>query len=589
MCGIAGIMVCEGQKVAPHILDRLEKALFHRGPDHTGRYDDGRVALLNTRLAIIDLATGNQPFEAADGTVLVANCEIYNDPAIRERLPEAPYKSKSDAESALQLYRHEGPEFARDLRGMYATAIFDKSKSQLILSRDPFGIKQLYYTITPGYFAFASEAQALIAAGLAERGLNPQKRSELLQLKFTTGSETIFPGIHRLLPGETLLVQNAQIVKRTRQVLPSASEAGKAKPQSNHLQALNDVLTDSVHAHIRSDVPYGLFLSGGIDSSVLLTLMTRLTANPITALTAVFPDTQATDEGAAAEKVAKAARADHHRVEVTQEDFWHLSPAVAAALDDPTTDAAALPTFKLARFARSLGLKVVLSGEGSDEVFGGYSRYRRAALLWGLFARKSRSSGVFRDAPEDTFKGWRDGLAKTETADNLAGLTATQRLQAIDCAEWLPNDLLVKLDRCLMAFGIEGRTPFLDPIVSPFAFALPDRLKVRRKFGKWLLREWLSTAMPQAEAFSRKKGFNPPVGEWIELHKAKLVELVLAQPGIAEMEIGDLVRSNLMNATRNSQAAWSLLFYALWHSHHILGVDSSGSIGDVLSAAARSG
>jgi asparagine synthase (glutamine-hydrolysing) len=164
-----------------------------------------------------------------------------------------------------------------------------------------------------------------------------------------------------------------------------------------------------------------------------------------------------------------------------------------------------------------------------------------------------------------------------------------QRLQAIDCAEWLPNDLLIKLDRCLMAHGVEGRTPFLDRVVAPFAFGLPDALKFRAKLGKWLLRKWLSTQLPEAEAFSRKTGFNPPVGEWIERKKSTLEELVLAQPGIAEMSIDEVVHTTFAEPLRNAQAAWNLLFYALWHSHHVLGVAADGSIGEVLSGAAKRG
>jgi len=164
-----------------------------------------------------------------------------------------------------------------------------------------------------------------------------------------------------------------------------------------------------------------------------------------------------------------------------------------------------------------------------------------------------------------------------------------QALQAADCAEWLPNDLLVKLDRCLMAHGVEGRTPFLDVKVAPFAFGLPDAMKVQKRLGKWLLRDWLAKNLPAANAWAKKTGFNPPVGEWIESRKTVIEPLVLAQPGIVEMEIGDLVRQTLADPIKNSQAAWSLVFYALWHSHHALGVAADGSVGDVLADAARLG
>ena len=552
---------------------------------------NGSVGLLNTRLAIIDLQHGDQPFESPGGNVLVANGEIYNDLDIREKLAGAPYKTGSDCESPLHLYCQQGVSFADDLRGMYEIAIYDKANKSLILSRDPFGIKQLYYVSTPDHFAFASEAQALIASGLAQQnGVDPQKRSELLQLKFTTGSETMLSGIHRLLPGETLVIKDCQITERRRRHVIPNKQTRAAKNRADPLLELDAILSESVRVHVRSDVPYGLFLSGGINSSALLTLMTRFSSQPVTAFTAAFPDSGAADESKAAERVAKAAGAEHHVVEVTRSDFWTMSPAVAAALDDPTTDGAALPTFKLASVAREKGIKVILSGEGADEVFGGYSRYRRATWLWGLLSRKSRTRGVFDKLQGSaSFNGWRAGLELTEKKEGHSLWSAMQKLQAVDCAEWLPNDLLVKLDRCLMAHGIEGRTPFLDPVVGPFAFGLPDELKVKRKLGKWLLREWLSKELPEAEAFARKTGFVPPVGEWIGFYKTELEKLVLAQPGIAEMSIDSVVRATFAEPSHNSQAAWNLVFYALWHSHHILGIPAGGSVGDVLSEAAKRG
>lgn len=589
MCGVAGVVSWSGGETDAKTLDRLANALSHRGPDETGRWCNGPIWLFSARLAIIDLQTGRQPFEAPDGNVLVANGEIYNDPEIRRELAHAPYKTGSDCESALHLYGEKGVAFADGLRGMYAIAIYDKSQARLVLSRDPFGIKPLYYVSTPEYFAFASEPQALIAAGLATNRITPEKRSELLQLKFTTGQETIFSDIRRVSPGETLVVQAGRIVERR---LRSALEGKPSTAPSASLpQSLDRILEDSVRAHMRSDVPYGLFLSGGIDSSVLLALMARIAAKPVVALTATFPESSAADESATARRVAKAAGAEHHVVELTKNDFWSAAPSVAAALDDPTTDAAALPTFKLGALAKELKLKVVLGGEGADEIFGGYSRYRRATWLWGLIGRRSRTNGVFLKTPGGgrAFENWRDGLARAERAATSAERTTMQQLQAVDCAEWLPNDLMVKLDRCLMAHGVEGRTPYLDPVVGPYGFSLPDEAKVRGKLGKWLLRDWLARNFPEADAFGRKTGFNPPVGEWIDAYKTELQRLVPAAPGIAELLIGDVARATLARPADNPQASWSLVFYALWHARHVLGVPSDGGVADVLSEAAKRG
>jgi asparagine synthase (glutamine-hydrolysing) len=589
MCGIAGIATREKHLPESDRLDALAKALVHRGPDGAGFCAKDRVGLVNTRLAIIDIKHGNQPFQT-DTAVSVVNGEIYNDLDIRASLPGARYRTGSDSESALQLYCAKGNGFVDGLRGMYAAAVYDCGSARLLLARDPFGIKPLYYTATPDGLVFASEAQALLKAGFGDRRIDARKRAELLQLKFTTGRQTIFPAISRVAPGETIVVSDGRIVDRHRRaVLPESRS--KRLDAATALARLDTLLMESVKVHVRSDVPYGLFLSGGIDSSALLAAMTRLEAGRVIAFTAVFPESVAADESHAAARAAKAVGADHHTVPLTKRDFWLTAPRVAAALDDPTTDAAALPTFALAACARSHGVKVVLSGEGADEIFGGYSRYRRAAWLGGMLARKTRTHGAFDDLlnGSNALAGWRDGLDEVEREENGRDRSPVQRVQAIDCAEWLPNDLLTKFDRCTMAHGVEGRTPFLDPVLGPFAFGLPDDLKVKRGLGKWLLRQWLADNLPSAEAFAKKTGFNPPIGEWIDAHGAELTGQVAAQPGVAEMSLGDGVGRTIAGATKHPQAAWNLVFYALWHSHHVLGVSPDGSIGDVLAEAARRG
>ncbi|HLI13418.1 MAG TPA: asparagine synthase (glutamine-hydrolyzing) [Alphaproteobacteria bacterium] len=589
MCGIAGVMMGKGRPVEPGLLERLAACILHRGPDGTGIHRDGAVGMVSTRLAIVDLRTGDQPIYDSRRGAIVANGEIYNNPELRARLTDVPFQTRSDCEPPLHLYRRLGLDFTGELRGMYALAIHDPEGGRLVLARDPFGIKPLYYVERPDGFAFASEPQALLAAGLAERRLNPRARAELLQLKFTTGRETIFAAIHRVLPGETIVVADGRIVERRRR--PAIPQGGpRRQDHGEAMRALDEVLSGSVEAHLRADVPYGLYLSGGIDSSVLAGLMTRFSANPVVAFTVGFPGSKAADETEKAKRVARAVGADHHVLELTERDFWTLAPRAAEAVDDPTTDAAILPTFALGEATKGR-LKVVLSGEGADEIFGGYARYRRARWLWGLLARKARLSGEFDElaAMRGSLAGWRDNLARVEADESLPGRSAVQRLQAVDCADWLPNDLLIKLDRCLMANSVEGRTPFLDPLVADFAFRLPDALKVTNRFGKKLLRDWLARNVPASEPYSRKTGFKPPVGEWIAARKAAIVQFVAAQPGIAEIATDEDIGKVFAAPERNSQAAWSLLFYALWHSRHILGVPPEGTVEDVLAAARRAG
>jgi asparagine synthase (glutamine-hydrolysing) len=331
--------------------------------------------------------------------------------------------------------------------------------------------------------------------------------------------------------------------------------------------------------HLRSDVPYGLFLSAGIDSSTLLAVMRRVTGQRVQALSVGWDDARDLDESREAMRLASVMGADCHRLVMSASDFWNFAPRIAAAVDDPTADAAILPSWMLGRAAAAGSLKVTLCGEGADELFGGYSRYRKRRVPWRWFARLRRNTGLFKDS--ESFRGWRDGLEAAESRI-APQRSEVQRAQELDISEWLPNDLLTKLDRTLMVHGIEGRTPFLDPAVADFAFCLPDAEKTGLRFGKLLLRDWLARTFPEAGAYKRKRGFNPPIGLWMAKHDATLSELVASQVGIREIMSREHVRKLFHRAEANPQPAWNILFYALWHTCHILCRPSGGDIGDVL-------
>ncbi len=593
MCGIAGLMTVDGGAPDEKVLQTLISALAHRGPDGQGQYVSGGTALVQTRLSIIDLETGDQPLyeqgvPEAEAAVLVANGEFYNYRELRADMPQVDFATKSDCEPPLYLYRRHGLDFVQHLRGMYAVAIYDPSANQLILSRDPFGIKPLYYVETENCFAFASEIQALVGAGLIEAAINPIARDELFQLQFTTGADSIVAGVQRVAPGETLVIEAGRIVERRR--LPALPEGGPREISDDQaLQRLDDALMQSVELHQRADVPYGMFLSGGVDSSALLALMARLNDTPVRAYTAGFPGTAANDERDHARTVADAVGAEHIDVPVTQADFWRNLPRIAAAMDDPAADYAIVPTYMLGQ-AAGADLKVVLTGEGGDELFGGYGRYRAARRPRWLGGKSMHRRGSFDglDILRQTPTHWRDGFAASEHLAKTQGRTALQVAQATDCADWLPNDLLTKADRCLMAHGLEGRVPFLDSAVAEAAFCLPDRLKIEGRLGKILLRRWLDKALPVAGAFSKKRGFTVPVGEWIADRGAELGPLVAAQPGVAEACKPDQVVSlfaTLQTKTGDKRlgfAAWTILFYALWHHRHILVGATSGDVFETL-------
>jgi asparagine synthase (glutamine-hydrolysing) len=569
MCGIAGIANRhDAPPPDPAVLETLVRALAHRGPDGHGITIEGQTGIAQTRLAIIDLPTGDQPFFAADAA-LTANGEIYNFHELRAAMPDVAFTSKGDCEPALHLYLADRQAYAAKLRGMYAIAIRDESA--LTLTRDPFGIKPLYTAQTPHGIAFASEPQALLRAGLARRRVDAQARASLLQIQFSSGRDTIFPDIKRVLPGETLHIADGEIISRQHQpALPASGTDSITETEA--LARLDAALMDSTALHLRSDVPYGMFLSGGIDSAAVLACMARLESRPL-AFTAGFDVPGAADERAQAAAMAKSVNARHEAIEITEAETLRHLPEIIACMDDPAADYAIIPTWFLARRARQ-DVKVVLSGEGGDELFAGYGRYRRAIRPWWRGGRPMRAHGNFTKL--HILRSGNEHRPPAVTPPPNA--TPLQAAQFTDIATWLPDDLLIKLDRCLMAHAVEGRTPFLDPAMAASAWRLPDALKLRDNQGKYVLRAWLAHAMPAAKPFAPKQGFTVPVGAWIAKHGAKLGPLVAAQPGIAEIAYPDRVEALFRNATRHSQAAWTLLFYATWHRAHIEARPAGGDI-----------
>ncbi|KXV24863.1 asparagine synthase (glutamine-hydrolyzing) [Gluconobacter japonicus] len=583
MCGIAGLSCFPGHTPDQAALERMSAAIFHRGPDGEGRLDFAGAALRHRRLSIVDIAGGTQPFRVGHAA-LIANGEIYNDPDIRAGFPANYFKTGSDCEPPLSLWLRDGTGYTHDLRGMYAIAAVENEQGQheMVLSRDPFGIKPLYIAEYEGGIAFASEAQALLAGGFGIRRARGKARDELLQLQFTTGQKTIFPGIRRLLPGETLRIVDGRIVEsRRRHVLKEAATPVPADLTDDQaLRRLDSALLDSVHAHLRADVPLGLFLSGGIDSSTILAAAHKLGLPHPKTWTARF-DSGKADEASDAVALAASVGADHHVLTVTENMVWKRLPAIVACMDDPAADYAIIPTWFLAQEARK-EVTVILSGEGGDELFAGYGRYRRALKPWWRGGRAPWRSGTFGRCLPGRGRQWRSGLAAMELSQSLTGLPA---VQALDIAEWLPNDLLLKLDRCLMAHSAEGRTPLLDPVVAEAVWSLPDRFKIRDGYGKWLLRRWLQEALPQARPFAPKQGFTVPVGPWIEGQSKRLAPLVAQQACIQAIMPAHRVERLFSTATQRGHArqAWTLLFYALWHRHHIENVPVDGDVFETLS------
>lgn len=585
MCGIAGLIMKDGSAPDMAALEAMRDALAHRGPDGAAIWSEGPVGLVHTRLAIIDLDGGDHPIRLDDGAVLVGNGEIYNyvEIAERQRGEGRAHKTGADFEPALMILSDVGALGVAAWRGMYVSASAHAG-GVTVLTRDPFGIKPLSLVETEAYLAFASEPRALIAAGLVAAEVDALSRTMLLQGQYVPEPRSIFRDIRRLPTGAAWTMADGQIDRSIHHAwLPKADEAAAPATMDEAVAALDMVLEDSVTIHQRSDVPYGMFLSGGIDSSVLLAMMARLNETPVTAFTCGFPDGDVPDERPAAAKVAAACGAEHVEIAFTEEDFWALLPQVAWAFDEPVADYAILPTWALGRAARQ-SVKVVLSGEGGDEIFGGYGRYRKALRPWPL-GKQPKVKGLFRGTAtlKDETTRWaqpfRDvaGSARQRFADPL------QAMQAADIEGWLPADLLLKLDRALMAHGVEGRTPFLDPAVAGFGFRLPQKFKIENNLGKAVLRHWLAKYCPAADAFARKKGFTVPVGDWIG-RRADDVGPLVANCEAVRLACRDGVVQDLFHAfdDRRARQPWALLFWAVWHKVHIEGADPMRDTFEVL-------
>ncbi len=572
MCGVAGVIGAEADVGA------MIAALAHRGPDGARVEHGPNRTLAHARLSIIDLAGGWQPLHAAGSTV-VGNGEIYNyvelaaEFGLGDRMATG-----SDFEPLLHLYAQEGPAAFDRLRGMYAFCLAG-ADGRVWLVRDPFGIKPLYVARCGAGWAFASEPRAFFAAGLLQPALAEEGARELLGLNYVLGEATGFAGVRRIAPGAIVEVRDGELVAHgRREALAPSTGSWSPSPRCGGWGAATDdgligeldaVLEDSIRVHQRSDVPYGLFLSGGADSAAIATVMARLAARPVTAFTCGFAAPGAADERRQAEGVARALNLDWRETAFDETDFWRLIPKAAWALDDPTADYAVLPTLKLAEAAQGT-LTVVLTGEGGDELFGGYGRYRRALRPAWLGGRPAEPRP---DEPE-VLARWR--LA----AKAPAGLSRLQAAQYGDIATWLPGDLLTKLDRCLMTFGLEGRTPFLDPEVAAFAFGLPDRFKLRGRQGKWLLRAWLARTCPQAAPWARKQGFTVPVDAWIAPRSQDIAVRVARVAAVARLRSPEAVRAAFATPGRR----WPLLFFAVWALIHLEGADPDDALAAVAGA-----
>ncbi len=620
MCGICGSYdFARGHPADAGLLERMNETLIHRGPDAGGQHVDGPAGLAARRLAILDLAHGDQPMLTNDGTVcVVQNGEIFNYPALRAELERdgVRFRTHCDTEVLLHLYVAHGPDFVTRLRGMFAVAIWDRREQRVLLARDRFGIKPLFYAVAGGELSFASELKALLRRPSFSREIDGEALNAFLAFNSIPAPLTIFAAARKLPPGHVLLCgRDGPRITRYARPAPAARTALRRESLEILSQELRRRLRDSVGAHLLSDVPVGVLLSGGIDSSALAALAATTSSARVSTFSIGFRE-HSFNELDLAREVAQRYDTDHHEL-VVEPNVAELLPRIVAACDEPFADSSAVPTFLVSELA-ARHVKVVLSGEGGDELFGGYETYAadqlaqrvgpaaarlqplvellpsssrrvsldyrakrfvRAAALpplerhhgWKeIFSAQQRVELLrddWRRPAADPLATWRVRFAETADAPLLA------RLQDVDLGIYLADDLLVKTDRMSMAHSLEARVPYLDPVVAELALALPTNLKVRGLRKKRLLRQAAAPLIPENIIKARKRGFSIPAAAWLRGELQPLARDLLspertrAQGYFEPPAVTRLLDDHVARREDYSRQLWGLISFSLWVEH----------------------
>ncbi|MEW6750759.1 MAG: asparagine synthase (glutamine-hydrolyzing) [Candidatus Latescibacterota bacterium] len=620
MCGICGLISLAGTPLPEaRVLAAMAGTLRHRGPDDEGLHLDAHAALANRRLSIVDLPGGHQPMYNEDRSVCVVfNGEIYNQADLRRELEAAghAFATRSDTEVLVHLYEEHGEGMVERLNGMFAFAVWDTRSLTALLARDRLGVKPLYLLQRPGQVAFASEIKALLALPDVEMRLDAEALDLYLSLRYVPAERSIFQGISKLLPGYLLRIEARTGRCRSRPYWhPESLPQRHDLPSEGDLAAeLRELLQDAVRIRLMSDVPFGAFLSGGLDSSGIVALMSGLLDEPVRTFAIGFSEEGRLDEREHARAVATTFATAHREVDCTASQVESL-PLLLHHFDEPFSDPIIVPTFQVCQLAAE-HVKVVLTGEGADEVFGGYTRFaadggvrrlvrlpgwsRRAAvgLLQGMSlgqrgeqARRALELAGMADGPR--FAAWVTAFSPEEKARLLVpelgsggadraaalysacaaevhGQSTTNRMLYCDLRLRLPECMLARTDRMTMAVSLEGRTPFLDYRLVEWALRLPEGLKVRRGQEKHILRQALSPLLPRRITARRKQGLAVPFAQWtrygIEAHIRRILSpRAVARRGYFRPQaVQDLLSRWGPHAARHSQLIWSLLCLEVW-------------------------
>ncbi|NJP05226.1 MAG: asparagine synthase (glutamine-hydrolyzing) [Chloroflexaceae bacterium] len=627
MCGICGFYNYLHNKPAdPDILLDMLHAIFHRGPDDQGEHFDHDLAIGMRRLSIIDLAGGHQPMYSHDKTIAVVfNGEIYNYREIREELQRqgAIFHTASDTEAILRLYEVMGDDCVHQLRGMFGFAIWDARRRRLFIARDRLGIKPLYYTCTADGLVFGSEIKAMLQHPQVHARLDLDGLSTFLSLKYVPAPQTMFAGIVALPPGYTLACDGHGITLNQYWDLSFARSQHGVLSEAEYTEQLDELLHECVRMHLVSDVPFGAFLSGGVDSSTIVALMSQFLNEPVKTFSVGFegPGADAWSELPYAHMVAKQYQTDHYDIFIGPREFINLSEKVVWHLDQPIADEASLANYMVAELA-ARHVKMVLTGEGGDELFAGYARYsgeqfspifrhiplsmrglamsltnrlpglRRPKIALYALCHTDEVTRLLNWFPlfnsdmkaallSDTFKQSLPGhSARRVFAEHLTRTDATHvlnRMLYVDTKLWLPDDLLARGDKTSMANSLEARVPLLDHKLVEFAASLPPNLKLQGLTRKYLLKKVARSLLPDTIIDRKKKGFPIPIPVWLRQDEEirayvrdTLSPATIRQRGLFEADyVENLLNEHDTGFADHGALIWALLNVELWHRQFI--------------------
>jgi asparagine synthase (glutamine-hydrolysing) len=636
MCGICGFAVPKNsnRRIDESLLVRMRDTLTHRGPDDAGLFMDAQAGLGHRRLSIVDLGGGHQPMPNEDGTVWISyNGEVYNHRDLRPALERRghAYRSASDTETIIHLYEEHGANAVEHLRGMFAFAIWDAPRRRLLLARDRLGIKPLYYTVTDdGAIYFASEIKAILETGVVRARLNYDALGDYAANRATSGEETLFRGVKRLLPGHTLMWEDGRVeINRYWDV--SFAKSDERLKENEIVERFKELFCESVRLRLMADVPLGMFLSGGIDSSAIAAVMSRMVDAPIKTFSIGFAEQEA-NELQYARAVAQAFATEHYEIILSPDQFFDSLPALVYQEDEPVAHPSSIPLYFVSQLA-ARHVKVVLTGEGSDELLAGYDKYRKTVYNLALgrvyhrlpvslrrrveqmiYCMKGESrvrqklirtflclDPEIQDIYLDNFSvfstsmqqrlftpqtrarmresnPYRDVLDAIEESDARSLL---DQLLAADLKTYL-HELLMKQDQMSMAASIESRVPFLDHHLVELAASLPESMKLRGLTTKYILRRAMRDMLPREIMARKKMGFPVPVGQWLRGSFSHILdEYVLGERAgerrIFNREYVTELVARHRAGENHAERLWALVNFEIWQRRFFDGEETGAN------------